>query len=69
MPDKNINFEETLSELEAIVDKLEKGGCSLDESIALYERGINLSANCAKLLENARNKILTLTQVKEENDA
>ena len=67
MSDNNKSFEQTLSELEEIVAKLEKGECGLDESIALYETGVKLSAECSKRLENARCKIITLTDAKGEN--
>ncbi|MCG2727375.1 MAG: exodeoxyribonuclease VII small subunit, partial [Candidatus Methanoperedenaceae archaeon] len=41
-----ISFEESLSELEGIVEKLEKGQLSLDESLMLFEKGIKLVREC-----------------------
>lgn len=69
MAENKKSFEEALAELELIVEKLEKGECGLDESISLYESGIKLSADCSKLLTEARNKILTLSDAEVENDA
>ena len=50
-------FEQALAELEAIVDKLEKGQVPLDESIALYERGEALKKRCDDLLRDAEMRI------------
>ena len=50
-------FESALAELEGIVDKLEKGAVTLDESIRLYERGEALKKRCDELLKNAEMRI------------
>ncbi len=52
-----MRFEEALAELETIVDKLEKGAVSLDDSIRLYERGEALKARCDALLKDAEMRI------------
>lgn len=52
-----INFENSITELENIVKTLESGNLSLDEMIKLFERGIKLSSQCNKLLDEAENKI------------
>ena len=65
--EKKIDFEAAVKELELIVEILENGECTLDESIELYEKGMKLSVKCAKRLEDARQKIITLTQAEEEN--
>jgi len=54
-------FEEALAELEAIVEKLEKGAVALEESIKIYERGEALKAHCDKLLKNAEMRIEKIT--------
>ena len=54
-------FEQALAELEAIVDQLEKGAVSLDESITLYERGELLKKRCDELLKNAEMRIEKIT--------
>jgi exodeoxyribonuclease VII small subunit len=50
-------FEAALAELEGIVDRLEKGNVSLEDSISLYERGEVLKARCEELLKNAEMRI------------
>ena len=50
-------FEAALAELESIVDRLEKGAVSLEDSIKLYERGEALKAHCDHLLKNAEMRI------------
>ncbi len=54
-------FEAAMKELEAIVDKLEKGQVALEESIAIYERGEALKAHCDRLLKNAEARIEKIT--------
>ena len=54
-------FEAALAELEGIVDRLEKGAVSLDDSIRLYERGEALKARCDHLLRNAEMRIERIT--------
>ena len=61
------NFETSLKELEDIVSKLEIRDISLDEAILLFEKGVNLSDRCRKILENAERKIKTLTECEAEN--
>jgi len=50
-------FEEALKRLEEIVGRLEKGELPLEESLALYEEGIQLSRLCHAKLEEAEAKI------------
>ncbi len=57
----NLPFEAALAELEEIVDRLEKGSVSLDDSIALYERGEALKKRCDELLTNAEARIEKIT--------
>lgn len=54
-------FEQAMTELELIVRKLESGQDSLENSIVLYERGIQLKKYCEKQLEEAQMKIEKLT--------
>jgi exodeoxyribonuclease VII small subunit len=51
------SFEESLKKLESIVSKLEKGDLSLEESLKLFEEGVDLSATCKKELEEAEGKV------------
>jgi len=52
-----MKFEEALKKLEKIVEDLEDGNLSLDESLEKYEEGIRLSKMCAKKLEVAKKKV------------
>ena len=54
-------FEAAMKELEAIVDRLEKGHVALEESIAIYERGEALKAHCDALLKSAEARIEKIT--------
>lgn len=51
------SFEEALTKLEAIVDKLDDEDITLEDSVQLYEEGLKLSKICSKTLENAELKI------------
>lgn len=52
-----LSFEDALSELERIVATLDKGQATLEESIALYERGAQLKLHCEGKLKSAQAKI------------
>ena len=52
-----LSFEAALDQLEKIVNGLERGDVSLDDSIRTYERGEALKAHCAKLLKAAEDKV------------
>jgi exodeoxyribonuclease VII small subunit len=54
---KSMRFEQALKELEAIVDRLEKGNVELEASILIYERGEALKAHCYALLRKAEAKV------------
>ncbi len=55
------SFEDSLSELEALVDSMENGELSLEESLAAFERGIALTRNCQQALQAAEQKVEILT--------
>ena len=57
---KDMEFEQSISELEKIVVGLENGTISLKDSVSMYERGIALKNRCESLLEDA---MLTIQQV------
>ena len=57
---KEPGFEESLSRLQEISDKLERGDVGLDESIKLYEEGIKLAEFCYTALQNAELKVTEL---------
>jgi exodeoxyribonuclease VII small subunit len=51
------NFEEDLKALESVVERLERGDLSLEDSVRLFEEGIKLSDACKKELDTAEGKI------------
>jgi exodeoxyribonuclease VII small subunit len=53
-----MKFEQNISKLSEIVQTLEKGELSLEDSVALYTEGVKLSAECKKELEDAKLKIV-----------
>lgn len=59
------SFEEALAELEEIVARMEGGELSLEESLALYERGQALARHCNKHLETATLRVEQLTATGE----
>lgn len=61
MAKKSKTFEESMARLDEIVAALEKGDVPLEESIRLFEEGTALSAQCAKLLDEAELKVTKLT--------
>jgi len=57
MPKKTNKFEENIKQLEEIVNKLETGEATLEESIELYEKGVLLAKDCSVILEQAQQKV------------
>lgn len=53
----NNDFEQSLSQLESLVDRLESGQLGLDESLKLYEQGMGLAQHCQGMLEQAQQKV------------
>ena len=58
-----LNFEQALKELEAIVERMDNGQLSLEESLQQFERGIELSRICQASLKNAEQKVEQLVKV------
>ena len=56
-----LSFEQAMKELEATVTKLETGEATLDESIALYERGAALRKHCEARLREAEERVEKIT--------
>jgi exodeoxyribonuclease VII small subunit len=62
-PEKSpLAFEEAIAELESIVDTLEKGDLTLEQSLAAFERGVKLTRTCQKALDKAEQKVRILTE-------
>lgn len=62
----DLSFEAAFAELEETVRKLEAGGLSLEESLALYERGQALAVHCSTQLDQAELKVRQLTPEGQE---
>jgi exodeoxyribonuclease VII small subunit len=59
------SFEEQLKELEQVVEQLERGELSLEDSVTLFERGVKLSDACKGQLASAESRIQVLIQPRE----
>jgi exodeoxyribonuclease VII small subunit len=68
MTDPIKNFESAIAELEQIVKQLEDGDLPLDKSLALFERGVELSRYCHEELGAAQRRIEILTERGELKD-
>jgi exodeoxyribonuclease VII small subunit len=58
-----LSFEKALAELEASVQRLEEGDLTLEEAIALYERGMRLAARCSDALDSAELQVKELSTI------
>jgi exodeoxyribonuclease VII small subunit len=57
-------FEEHLTQLESVVERLEKGDLTLEDSVRLFEEGVKLSAACKAELEEAEGRVMVLVEGK-----
>ncbi|WP_024869282.1 exodeoxyribonuclease VII small subunit [Pseudoxanthomonas suwonensis] len=62
-------FEHSLDELEQLVQKMEQGEMSLEDSLAAYERGIGLYRRCQTALEQAELRVRLLTDPDQPDSA
>lgn len=62
MMDKNMTYEAALNRIEEITALLEKNEAALDDSIKLFEEGMELTAFCSEKLNCAKQKITMLTK-------
>ena len=60
-----IDFEKALAELEQLVETMEKGDLTLEESLKQFERGVTLTRACQKALAEAEQKVRILTRDNE----
>ena len=65
---KKLDYEAAVKELEALVERLEQGDISLEESLKLYERGVMLTRDCQDSLKAAEQKVQMLLQQSGQND-
>jgi len=61
-PKKTTLFEDSLNELEQLVEQMEQGDISLEESLKSFERGVKLTNICQKALTNAEQKVHILLE-------
>ncbi|MFV8835250.1 exodeoxyribonuclease VII small subunit [Aquisalimonas sp.] len=64
---EHVNFEEALKELEALVERMEKGELALEDSLQAFERGIALTRHCQSALKAAEQKVEILTREGSED--
>jgi len=69
MTKENLSYEQARTELATVVEKLEQGGTSLEESLALWERGEKLADVCQRWLDGARERIETARAARADADA
>ena len=61
-PVKAPDFEKSLQELEQLVEKMEQGDLTLDQSLQCFERGVQLTRTCQQALQEAEQKVKTLLE-------
>lgn len=59
---KTPGFEQSLNELQAVVERLESGDLSLEESLATFEQGIGLTRECQGALQDAEQRVQVLLE-------
>lgn len=62
------SFEKNLSELEQVVKALESNDISLDDMIALFEKGVGLTRECTEALDRAEQKITVLMKNRDSGE-
>lgn len=69
MAEAELSFEDARSELAEIVSKLESGGLSLEESLALWQRGEEVAAVCTTWLDAARARLNAAIEEQSDDDS
>lgn len=65
---KQPNLEESMSEITQLIDKMEHGELTLEQSLEHFERGIKLVKHCQKVLEEAEQKVQILIQNNNQDE-
>jgi len=65
---KNPDFEASLKELETLVESMEQGDLSLEDSLGHFERGVQLSRTCQQALKTAEQKVEVLMKKNGQED-
>ena len=68
MSKEELSYEQARTELAGVVEKLEAGGTSLEESLALWERGEHLADVCQRWLDGARERLDTARQARAASE-
>jgi exodeoxyribonuclease VII small subunit len=66
--DDSLTYEQARTELATVVERLEAGGTSLEESLALWERGERLADVCQRWLDGARERVEAARQSRADGD-
>ena len=66
---ETVSFEDGLKRLETIVEKLESGDLSRDETVALYKEGMELSRNCAAQLKKVQQDVKKIVETSQDDFA
>ncbi len=66
---KPLDFEAAMRELEEVVERLERGDLPLEQSLALFERGVVLTRSCQGALKDAEQKVQILLKKSGETSA
>jgi exodeoxyribonuclease VII small subunit len=64
-PQERLSYEQARAELAAVVERLEAGGTTLEESLALWERGESLAEICQGWLDGARERLEAVRQARD----
>ena len=62
------DFETAVAQVEALIDRIEQGEIGLEESVAAYERGVQLIRRCRSILDTAEQRIIELTEGVDSGD-
>jgi len=68
-PTQKAGFEQALSDLENLVEQLESGDLSLDQSLKQFKRGVELTRHCQGILEQAQQIVEQLIEANDESSA
>ena len=66
LTDEELSYEQARAELAAVVERLEAGGGTLEESLALWERGERLAEICQRWLDGARVRLEAARRARDE---
>lgn len=67
MAEAELTFEQAFGQLEEVVQQLESGELSLEQSLALFEKGIRLARLCESKLDGAEQKVSQLVGISGED--